>query len=103
MTRGVTRSKGSSKLQNHGSEQKDVFIFHDEIQEQKIQEEDPVTKLAEQIADFDVEDIDADDFANPTLCAEYVKDIYKYLHKLEVCKYLCEVTVMLRINARGVY
>lgn len=85
VTRGITRSKSSSKLQSHVSDKKDVFIFHDEIKEEKhvVEVEDPVTKLAEQIADFDVEDIDADDFHNPTLCAEYVKDIYKYLHKLE--------------------
>ena len=33
----------------------------------------------------DIDDVDADDHSNPTLCSEYVKDIYKYLQQLEVC------------------
>ena len=45
---------------------------------------DEVAKLTEQMAEVEVEDIDADDLTNPSLCAEYVKDIYKYMHKLEV-------------------
>ena len=36
------------------------------------------------MAEIDVEDIDADDLTNPSLCAEYVKDIYEYMHFLEV-------------------
>ncbi|XP_069017330.1 G2/mitotic-specific cyclin-B1 [Embiotoca jacksoni] len=31
-----------------------------------------------------VRDVDADDYDNPMLCSEYVKDIYKYLRQLEV-------------------
>lgn len=31
-----------------------------------------------------VRDVDADDYNNPMLCSEYVKDIYKYLRTLEV-------------------
>lgn len=31
-----------------------------------------------------VEDIDADDWENPQLCSDYVKDIYLYLRQLEV-------------------
>ena len=66
-----------------------MFIFKDEIDEEEEMrnmrlENDEVSKLAEQFADVDVEDIDADDLTNPSLCAEYVKDIYKYMHKLEV-------------------
>ncbi|KAF3702295.1 G2/mitotic-specific cyclin-B1 [Channa argus] len=30
-----------------------------------------------------VRDVDADDYENPMLCSEYVKDIYKYLRQLE--------------------
>lgn len=33
----------------------------------------------------DVKDVDADDYNNPMLCSEYVKEIYKYLRQLEVC------------------
>uniref|UniRef100_A0A8C6WPI3 Cyclin B1 n=1 Tax=Neogobius melanostomus TaxID=47308 RepID=A0A8C6WPI3_9GOBI len=31
-----------------------------------------------------VRDVDADDYNNPMLCSQYVKDIYKYLRSLEV-------------------
>ncbi|XP_039855938.1 G2/mitotic-specific cyclin-B1 [Simochromis diagramma] len=31
-----------------------------------------------------IRDVDADDYDNPMLCSEYVKDIYKYLRQLEV-------------------
>ncbi|KAM9820215.1 G2/mitotic-specific cyclin-B1 [Neosynchiropus ocellatus] len=31
-----------------------------------------------------IRDVDADDFDNPMLCSEYVKDIYKYMRQLEV-------------------
>uniref|UniRef100_A0A8C4I9U3 Cyclin B1 n=1 Tax=Dicentrarchus labrax TaxID=13489 RepID=A0A8C4I9U3_DICLA len=31
-----------------------------------------------------IRDVDADDYENPMLCSEYVKDIYKYLRQLEV-------------------
>ncbi len=33
-----------------------------------------------------VRDVDADDYDNPMLCSEYVKDIYKYLRQLEASK-----------------
>ena len=33
---------------------------------------------------LDVKDVDADDYNNPMLCSEYVKEIYKYLRQLEV-------------------
>lgn len=32
----------------------------------------------------DIKDVDADDYNNPMLCSEYVKEIYKYLLQLEV-------------------
>lgn len=33
-----------------------------------------------------IRDVDADDYDNPMLCSEYVKDIYKYLRQLEASK-----------------
>jgi len=36
-----------------------------------------------------VEDIDKDDHSNPQLCAEYVQEIYHYMHKLE-CEFKVE-------------
>lgn len=39
-----------------------------------------------------VEDIDKEDHSNPQLCAEYVQEIYNYMHKLEVnLKFACGV------------
>lgn len=35
---------------------------------------------------LNIKDVDADDYDNPMLCSEYVKDIYLYLRQLEVCK-----------------
>lgn len=35
-----------------------------------------------------VRDVDADDYDNPMLCSEYVKQIYKYLRQLEVEQYV---------------
>jgi len=32
---------------------------------------------------LNIKDVDADDYDNPMLCSEYVKDIYKYLQQLE--------------------
>ncbi|XP_062410995.1 G2/mitotic-specific cyclin-B1-like isoform X2 [Sardina pilchardus] len=31
----------------------------------------------------DIKDVDAEDYNNPMLCSEYIKDIYKYLQQLE--------------------
>lgn len=31
-----------------------------------------------------IEDIDNEDWENPQLCSDYVKDIYQYLRQLEV-------------------
>lgn len=43
---------------------------------------------------IDLKDVDADDYCNPMLCSEYVKEIYKYLQQVEVwfctmCDFLC--------------
>ncbi|CAL8320943.1 unnamed protein product [Lota lota] len=35
---------------------------------------------------LDIKDVDADDYNNPMLCSEYVKEIYKYLQQLEVAQ-----------------
>lgn len=36
-----------------------------------------------------IEDIDNEDWENPQLCSDYVKDIYQYLRQLEVGRTLC--------------
>jgi len=40
--------------------------------------------MAEAFSDLNIDDIDNNDFENPQLCAEYVKDIYKYIREQEV-------------------
>ncbi|XP_056602037.1 G2/mitotic-specific cyclin-B1 [Triplophysa dalaica] len=35
---------------------------------------------------LDIKDVDADDYDNPMLCSEYVKDIYQYLRQLETAQ-----------------
>lgn len=40
-----------------------------------------------------VEDIDKEDISNPQLCAEYVQEIYQYMHKLEASDLLINVIV----------
>lgn len=84
--KGLSRNKAATHL--NVPEKSDVFIFKDEIDEEEEMknmrlENDEIAKLTEQLAEVEVEDIDADDLTNPSLCAEYVKDIYKYMHKLE--------------------
>ena len=44
----------------------------------------PINAMIDSFTDLEVDDIDLEDLGNPTLCAEYVKDIYKYMNKLEV-------------------
>nr|P51987.1 RecName: Full=G2/mitotic-specific cyclin-B [Hydra viridissima]CAA62471.1 cyclin B [Hydra viridissima] len=43
----------------------------------------PINSMIDSFTDLEVDDIDLEDLGNPTLCAEYVKDIYKYMNKLE--------------------
>ena len=40
--------------------------------------------MAEAFSELHIDDIDTNDFDNPQLCAEYVKDIYKYIREQEV-------------------
>ena len=40
--------------------------------------------VAEAFSEMTIDDIDTNDFDNPQLCAEYVKDIYKYIREQEV-------------------
>ncbi len=49
---------------------------------------DSVREVAEQVSEAmkhcEITDIDADDYENPQLCAEYANEIYRYLLKYEV-------------------
>ena len=48
-----------------------------------MQEEDLCQAFSDVLLN-NVEDIDAEDWGNPQLCSDYVKDIYLYLRELEV-------------------
>ena len=77
--------KSQSNLQNKSK--KDVIEIHgdgeiEDVLNSMQMEEDMNVVTA--FSELKVEDIDEDDMGNPTLCAEYVKDIYNYMHKLEV-------------------
>lgn len=45
-----------------------------------------------------IEDIDVADSDNPQLCAEYAKDIYKYMKELEVSSLLCPIHSLCEIS-----
>ena len=77
--------KSQSNLQNKSK--KDVIEIHDnggieDVLNSMPMEED--INVVSAFSELKVDDIDEDDMGNPTLCAEYVKDIYNYMHKLEV-------------------
>lgn len=40
-----------------------------------------------------IRDVDADDYDNPMLCSDYVKDIYKYLRQLEASDFSARVLI----------
>lgn len=69
MRQGVAvhpRSRGAEQRHDEAEEAMDVNSMADAFQDQLC---------------FD--DIDQDDYDNPQLCAEYVKDIYRYLLQME--------------------
>lgn len=43
------------------------------------------------ILDAAIRDVDAEDYDNPMLCSEYVKEIYTYLRQVEVNLFLLTV------------
>ena len=68
--------KGDTQTDKKSSKQDGKNIMDMEL--------DALALLVEVPETTGIEDIDADDYLNPQLCAEYVKDVYKYLHRLEV-------------------
>lgn len=46
-----------------------------------------VQQVSEAMKRCEITDIDADDYENPQLCAEYANEIYHYLLKYEVFSY----------------
>merc|ERR1712224_507557 len=73
---------GEGKSQLNKNDAND--LKHLKQKEESKHVEYPVESALEDIKiSSKVKDIDADDTQNLTLCAEYVKDIYKYLRKSE--------------------
>uniref|UniRef100_A0A8D0G8B9 Cyclin B2 n=1 Tax=Sphenodon punctatus TaxID=8508 RepID=A0A8D0G8B9_SPHPU len=50
--------------------------------------EDDLCQAFSDVLLHNMEDIDADDWENPQLCSDYVKDIYQYLRQLELQQYV---------------
>jgi len=46
--------------------------------------DEEVNVASDMLDELDIDDIDRDDCLNPLLCSEYVKDIYAYMHTLEL-------------------
>lgn len=61
---------------------------HDANQKKKTIDVDTIGEALQSCAltarPANVADIDKEDHSNPQLCAEYVQEIYQYMHKLEV-------------------
>lgn len=77
--------KSQSNIQNKAKT--DVIEIHDDREIEDVLNSMPMEEdinVVSAFSELKVEDIDEDDMGNPTLCAEYVKDIYSYMHKLEV-------------------
>lgn len=60
----------------------EVKPSHHEAEETTLSPE--AMDMAEAFSELHIDDIDTNDFDNPQLCAEYVKDIYKYIREQEV-------------------
>lgn len=67
VNKAFTRVKSQTNLQKPRSKPTKIEPVH-------VLEEEPLG----------IEDIDENDLENPTLCAEYVKDIYRHMRKAEV-------------------
>mgnify|MGYP006375363947 CR=1 FL=1 len=67
-----------------GVKQKEKLVIAPRSREVKPVLRTVVESVLPTIVELAIEDIDAFDIENPQLCCEYVKDIYKYMEKLEV-------------------
>ena len=69
--------------------QRNAFLQGVKQKEKSVAAPPEVKPVLPTIVEQVVEDIDAFDVEDPQLCCEYVKDIYKYMEKLEVSSGLC--------------
>jgi hypothetical protein len=70
------------KAESKNVEQKERARITDAMDMDSVQ--DVVEQVSEAMKHCEITNIDADDFENPQLCAEYANEIYQYLMKYEV-------------------
>ncbi|NWV61811.1 CCNB2 protein, partial [Malurus elegans] len=83
MTNGIVLPKAPAAV-NQAIKETDVpKVLSPVPMDVSMQEEDLCQAFSDVLLN-NVEDIDAEDWENPQLCSDYVKDIYLYLRELEV-------------------
>ncbi|RMB94435.1 hypothetical protein DUI87_29246 [Hirundo rustica rustica] len=83
MTNGIVLPKALAAV-NQAKKETDVpKVLSPVPMDVSMQEEDLCQAFSDVLLN-NVEDIDADDWENPQLCSDYVKDIYLYLRELEL-------------------
>ncbi|NXY57024.1 CCNB2 protein, partial [Callaeas wilsoni] len=83
MTNGIVLPKAPAAV-NQAKKETDVpKVLSPVPMDVSMQEEDLCQAFSDVLLN-NVEDIDAEDWENPQLCSDYVKDIYLYLRELEV-------------------
>ncbi|NXE87080.1 CCNB2 protein, partial [Menura novaehollandiae] len=83
MTNGIVLPKAPAAV-NQAIKQTDVpKVLSPVPMDVSMQEEDLCQAFSDVLLN-NIEDIDAEDWENPQLCSDYVKDIYLYLRELEV-------------------
>uniref|UniRef100_A0A674GZ59 Cyclin B2 n=1 Tax=Taeniopygia guttata TaxID=59729 RepID=A0A674GZ59_TAEGU len=82
MTNGIVLPKAPAAV-NQANKETDVpKVLSPVPMDVSMQEEDLCQAFSDVLLN-NVEDIDAEDWENPQLCSDYVKDIYLYLRELE--------------------
>ncbi|NXI00008.1 CCNB2 protein, partial [Pachycephala philippinensis] len=83
MTNGIVLPKAPPAVTQANKETDVPKVLSPVPMDVSMQEEDLCQAFSDVLLN-NVEDIDAEDWENPQLCSDYVKDIYLYLRELEV-------------------
>ncbi|NXC97596.1 CCNB2 protein, partial [Certhia familiaris] len=83
MTNGIALSKAPAAVNQTNKETDVPKVLSPVPMDVSMQEEDLCQAFSDVLLN-NVEDIDAEDWENPQLCSDYVKDIYLYLRELEL-------------------
>ncbi|NWX29418.1 CCNB2 protein, partial [Notiomystis cincta] len=88
MTNGIALPKAPAAV-NQAKKETDVpKVLSPVPMDVSVQEEDLCQAFSDVLLN-NIEDIDAEDWENPQLCSDYVKDIYLYLRELELQQSVC--------------